>query len=378
MSDKIVTPENLTLADIAGWKGLQMREQMTQPGMREAVVALLQGRTRSEVDAATHVAQQLAPQPQVIAPAAPVAEVPVVPVVAAPVVPAAPRRFSVDYQITDEEGKPLGRPTHLEAESEETLREKMKEAHIQATRAFHRIKNQRITYKTPQQNAAAQIPALTDAQIAAAIEDSKNTDPTKAFAAQTALLQEDRRRAAVAEQKAKEELVSYQFLQRHARDYKPCAANQVVFTDYFKANQLDWTLDNLERAFLVLKDTELAPVEGPVVSIAPPTNTEPVITAAPPAAPQVVAQPVATVPAQVTAPVNQVVETPRPGVNGGIVPGQNSGSRPGAQDAPLTITMTEINKWDGKTLRDKMANPSIRPQIERAIADYNARKFGKS
>jgi hypothetical protein len=134
----------------------------------------------------------------------------------------------------------------------------------------------------------------------------------------------------------------------------------------------------LERAFLVLKDTDLAPVEGPVVAVAPTVNPEPTPIVVPPAAAQPVATVVPTVPAQVVVPVNPVPETPRPGVNGGIVPGQNSGSRPGAQSEPLTITMAEINKWDGKTLREKMANPSVRPQIERAIADYNARKFGKS
>src|SRR5665213_576016 len=51
-----------------------------------------------------------------------------------------------DYQATDEHGNAIGRSTHLEARSWIELVRKQKEAHVQATRAFHRLKDQKTTF----------------------------------------------------------------------------------------------------------------------------------------------------------------------------------------------------------------------------------------
>src|SRR5579859_2607683 len=62
--------------------------------------------------------------------------------------PAPPKKFQneagkwfVDYQPMDETGKPIGRKTHLEADTPEELIEKQQQAHLEATRAYFRIKN---------------------------------------------------------------------------------------------------------------------------------------------------------------------------------------------------------------------------------------------
>src|SRR5271157_1853519 len=53
-----------------------------------------------------------------------------------------------EYQVRDEEGNPIGRPTHLEAWTTDEMYEKMQTAHENATRAFHRLKKQKLQFKS--------------------------------------------------------------------------------------------------------------------------------------------------------------------------------------------------------------------------------------
>jgi hypothetical protein len=177
------------------------------------------------------------------------------------------------------------------------------------------------------------------------------------------------------------EKVSLAFLRSHINDFNNCKANVEMIAKYLEENKLEWTTDNLELAF-VAKESELAPVERPVAPVVPanpvvtvtptvvavpaaPVVTAPVVPAAP-----VVVQPVVAAPAPVTPPANPVVIAPRPGVNAGIIPGQNSGIRPAAQ--PTGLTAEEIKSWDAATMRKNMKNPSMRAQIEKFVADRNA------
>ena len=369
-----VTPENLTLQHIAKWDGAEMRRQMAHPEMREAITNILKSRTLAEVE---QVERQRPVEPIVESVVTPVVEPqpivePVVPapVVPTPVVPEPPKKFSVDYQVKDEQGNPIGRPTHLEAATEEELRNKLIEAHTQATRAFHRLKKQKTTFK--HEEVQVVVPEkLSDQDLAQAIADVRSEDPKKAAEAQGKITQEERRKLAVAQEEYRQQQVSIAFLRKHIEDFNNCEANVKMIGDYMQENQLAWTLDNLELAFIA-KESELAPVvqqAAPVAPVNPAPAVTPVVTT--PAAP-VVVQPVVPAPVQ-PAPVNNpVVPAPRPGVNGGLVPGESSGVRPAAK--PTGLTAEEIRSWDGATMRKNMANPVMRAQIEAFVAARNAQR----
>jgi hypothetical protein len=121
----------------------------------------------------------------------------------------------------------------------------------------------------------------------------------------------------------RQEQVSFEFLTRHIHDFNNCAANIGLMKDYFAEHRLGWTKENLEKAFLELK-SKLAPVPGTAVNTTQPSAPEP----PPPPVPAPVVQPAAE---------------------------------------PLGLTMTEINSWDGPTMRRKMADPVTRKQIDRCL-----------
>jgi hypothetical protein len=412
-TQEIITPETLTFEHIKDWDGETMKKYMASPEMREAIYNII--RTRSLATVETTPAPEASSEPQATIEQTGTVETQSLTeqpkqteqlkqdaqaqaeaqrAVAEPTEQARKaqetqrKKFVIDYQVKDEDGNPIGRPTHLEAATQEELIEKMKEAHIQATRAFHRLKKQKVSFKEP---APAPItPSMSDAELLAAMKDLKSDDPQKQLDAVRKVSQAELEKQRIEyEQKVAElnelrrqEQVSYAFLRRHQHDFNNCEANINLIKNYFIENELAWTLDNLEIAFHAL-ESELAPVEAPVAPVVP-ANSEstsasaasvasdnPVqasaqvsTSAAPPAV-----QPVVTATAQVAAPVNPAPITPRPGVNVGIIPGQNSGSRPAMTQKGLTAE--EIRSWDGPTMRAKMRNPAIRAQIEAFFAERN-------
>ena len=180
-------PATLTFAEIAKWSGTEMRNQMTHPQVRAAVIELLKNRSLAEVQQieqppAVPEVPVLSPEEQAAADeatalAAQQAEADRIAVeqlaaakAAADAEAAKPKKIVLDYQIKDEDGNPIGRPTHLEATNDEEMRLKMIEAHTQATRAFHRLKKQKLTFaKEPE----APKPDMTDKELLDAINDVK-------------------------------------------------------------------------------------------------------------------------------------------------------------------------------------------------------------
>jgi len=126
-----------------------------------------------------------------------------------------------------------------------------------------------------------------------------------------------------AEELYRQETASFEFLTRHTNDFNNCAANIALIKDYFAEHRLKWTRENLEKAFLELKQ-KLAPVPGAVITT-PPSAPEP----PPPPVPATPAQPVADLPG---------------------------------------LSMKEIDSWDGQTMRRKMADPAARKQIDQCLA----------
>jgi hypothetical protein len=402
---KVLTSENLTYEDVKAWDGRTMKHYMSGP-LREAIyrviseqsVVLAQPSQQADQGDLIVVPPQPTPEEQeaerlrleteqqvqaeterqrLAAEQIRVAEEQRIATEAA-----RPKKIVLDYQVTNEKGEKIGRPTHLEAANHEEMIEKMKEAHIQATRAFHRLKEQKVQ-SVHEVRQAPQAPAqqMTDAELLAAIKDLKSDDPTKALEAHRLLnkAEADRVQAeadakvAKAEAEAKGKLVSYQFLTNHLTDYNNCEANNKMLHQYLQENELAWTVDNLDIAFHAL-EKELAPVVEPVVVLpANPVPVQPAIATpvVPPAAAPVV-QPAPAAPIIPTPPANPAPAQPRPGVNGGIVPGQNSASRPSGD--PKGLTTAEIHSWDGPTMRAKMRNPQLRAEIERVVAEDQARK----
>jgi hypothetical protein len=382
MTTELLTPDNLTWEHIKAWSGPDMKKYMAGP-LREKIYEIVASRQLSEVEAVA--TQQAEPQPtpeeqeaQRIADETRVAEEKRVADEAAAAEAAKNKKIVIEYQVRDEKGDAIGRPTHLEAATNEEMIEKMKEAHIQATRAFHRLKQQKVQSLRDINNPPAQpVPQMTDAELLLAVKDLKSDDPNKALEAHRKLnkAEADRikaeadQRVAAAEVTAQASKATYEFLQAHRHDYNNCKANASKLEEYFKENDIPWTLGNLEIAFLDLKN-DLAPVVEPEVPVRTANPTPTVTPVTTPAAATVVQTP--TAPVTPALPANPVTAQSRPGVNGGIVPGQNSAPRPTGQ--PQGLTMAEIHSWDGPTMRAKMRIPSLRAEIERVIAASQSQK----
>src|SRR5271157_33074 len=305
-----------------------------------------------------------------------------------------------EYQVRDEEGNPIGRPTHLEAWTTDEMYEKMQTAHENATRAFHRLKKQKLQFKEQEQNRI-----LSPEEIKAAA--------TKAFETKDAAEAEKVVRSIIdADFKEKETKLQQQrdfqegvaignsFLRRHLHDFNPCEANQKALGDYLRVHGLDFTLDNIEAAFIDLTeqgDKLAPPVSGeakrPVEAA---TNTPPTTVASPPVAPAelppapaaaatppAVAQPtvvpetsqpavVATATTPVVTPPNAATPTRRPGVNGSLAPGTMSANRPSAVDPAQARKefMRELKVMSPEVMKKKLATD---PQFVKQLNTYGIR-----
>lgn len=374
------TAETLTRADIASWTGPEMRQYMASP-LRETIIKLVSGismeeaaqiqdqQRKNELDA---LSNEETPEQKAEKEAAEAARVETERLQAEVARQAAEnakakQKIVVDYQIKDEDGNPIGRPTHLEADTEDEMRAKIIDAHTHATRAFHRLKKVKANFKDEQPIKAG----MTDEEIQAEIGKLKD-DPA---AVQARITEEVNKRVEASRLETERQIrVSQQFLNAHKEDFYNCQANVDLIKEYFHTNNLSWTYDNLEIAFNAL-ESKLAPVVvEPAAPVAPANPAAPVVpTTTTPAVPPVV-QPTVPATVQPATPVNPVVVEPRPGVNGGIIPGQTGTVRPNVGTTqPTGLTAEEISSWDGPTMRAKMGNRAIRPLIEKFLSERNAK-----
>jgi hypothetical protein len=303
------------------------------------------------------------------------------------------KKIIVEYQATDENGQPIGRPTHLEAANWEEMSRKQQEAHVQATRAFHRLKTQKTTFKAPVAPIAIPVvPLLSEADRIQAALDLNSDDENVVIKADRKLRSDDimrtQRNEAIRAEESRQSFVSNEFKLRHVNDFNPCQANSKIITDYLEANNLAWTTDNLELAFAAT-EPQLAPKE---VKEAPVAEVPASQAANPPVAPQALPPtpaaaiqpapvqaalevPVAAVPAAPAPAVNPQAPARRPGVNGGLEPGQMSAVRP--VSTPVGLTMKEIWSWSGEKMRKERSNPARRAEIDKTIASYNKLKASR-
>ena len=404
-----ITPETLTFDEIKKWSGQEMKDQMRRSDeMRAAVYKIITSRSLDEVQTAQAQIDANNPPAEAVVSAEEAAATEQQRLAAEAEAQAAVARETArqaaeaaeneqlraagiavvrdqygniskliqDYQVDDEHGNPIGRPTHLEARSWPELVAKQKEAHSQATRAFHRLKSQKISFKEQPVVSAQQ----TDAELLEAMKDLRSDDPKKQLDAIRKVQQaEADKKDAEAKEYRRQQEVSRRFLERHKSDFNNCKANIELVKEYFEQNpELAWTDDNLEICLHAL-ESRLAPVESvaPTVTVNP-VPAAPVVAPAPPVAAPVTVQPTAspavqpgtTVPAQVIPAANPQAITPRPGVNGGLIPGETSASRPGPTK-PKKLTAEEVRSWSPEQMKKNMRDSQIRPLIEEFVRERN-------
>lgn len=279
--------------------------------------------------------------------------------------PVKKEKIVLDYQVHDENGNPIGRKTHLEADSWQEMSEKQKTAHTEATRAYERLKKRQAVPRPKE----TPVTLMSDDDAIAAANDLKSDDLERVQAAQRKLDADaiilERAEARAERLRAREEQVAYLFMRDHLHDFNPCAANAQILSDYLKENELEWTLDNIEIAFAAtepqlapVRRAPAAPVIQPVVDNTPiPAATAPVVVPPAPVAPP--APPVAA--PNAPAPVRKLAD-------GGLIPGQTlTGSRPVPK--PLALTKKDIAKMPPEEMRLKLRTiPGFREQVTALFA----------
>src|SRR5665811_777349 len=154
------------------------------------------------------------------------------------------------------------------------------------------------------------------------------------------------------EENANQKMVSINWMTKHIGDYNRCQANGKILATYLEENDLEWTVDNLDLAFaatesqlapLVLQAAPVAAVPEPTPVINPPVEVSQAV--APTPVPVIKPEPVVAAETPVPPAPAPNVQAPaaRPGVNGGLIPGQQSAPRPVA--GPLGLTMKDIKGW---------------------------------
>lgn len=288
---------------------------------------------------------------------------------------ARPTRLVLEYQATDEHDRPIGRLTHLEADTYEELIEKQKKSYIEAVRYAERLKSRLEKVTVAVSEPALSI--LTDEQRSEVAKEAESTDTAKAELARIKLQLDEASRETDRARKernfARGQRVSEQFMALHPYDFRPCQANSELMAKYIRDNKLDWTVENLEAAFVVL-ESQLAPVERVVVE-------QPVIVAvsAPvPAAPVSQSPPVVNPPVPASVVISTSVEVPTPEVlpvappipaapvsrklpASGLEPGSLHGGRPVVKSVGLT--KQDVAKMSAEEFRKKLRDPNFRKQL---------------
>ena len=257
------------------------------------------------------------------------------------------------YQARDESGNPIGRPTYLEAKNWAELSVKQQNAHEHAVRFGERVKKQQITKKAD----VAPVQTLSDAELQKLQDELKSEDrDVAAKAAEQVRRNDEAKKFAEADkaiEDARQAKVSYAFLTKHVNDFNNCQANNKLLSDYIYDNKLEWTEDNLEAA-LIAVESQLAQKEQPAP--AGPANPVPVTPAPVVPPPATVATPVPP-----AVPNNPAPPAARPGVNGGLIPGDQSAPRPSSQ--PKGLTKEDVQKMSREEFRRRMKDPKFQAEV---------------
>lgn len=368
--------------------------QSTQEAEVDRQTTLLNPPSTEELAAQAAAVAATPVEPPVLSPAPPTPSVET---------PKAPTKITRVYQVRDENGNPIGRPTSLTANSMEEMLDLMQKAHEEATRAFHREKKRVLTFKQKEQTAVT--PESIKAAAAKALE-AKNADEAlevvRGVIANEYKSQEEAARLREIELKNKEayaegQRIGNQFVRNHLHDFNPVEANLLALGEALKKHDLEFTLENLEFVFDDLKSQEGKLVAGgnpqaakrqaepapitpaPATEVAAVPTTE--LPATEPAAPVTVtevappaAQSQPTVEATESTPAAPQSATParRPGVNGGIAPGTLSAKRPEAINPELARKefMKELKAMPASEMKQRLNHD---PQFVKKLQQHGIR-----
>jgi hypothetical protein len=300
----------------------------------------------------------------------------------------------IDYQVRNESGQPIGRPTHFEGRSLVEVLAKAVTAHTNAVAYGERIKANRVKQSQLEQEYSKRDQAVqtTQADVDRMIQEGiTENNPAKVGEAVKAGVKAGLDQQAMERAAAQHgHIVAKTWIADHQDDFLPCAASSEIMGKYLKENGLQVSYDNLETAFQATK--HLLPVKPQVEpNFAASTNNPPTAAAVTPAAqaapiaqPAAVATaqetqgesvpPPATVTPQQSTPVaaNKPTATRRPGVNGSLQPGSLSAARPSVESSQQTSAETrsqllrEIGKMDPAIYRRKLNDPKFVEKLEAA------------
>lgn len=247
------------------------------------------------------------------------------------------KKWVVEYQPTDEAGNPIGRPTKLEADTQQELIEKMKETNIQIVRAYHKLKT-----------TGGAKPDLKDAEQrkAPARQVKREWTPDEEFQTATELLQPATSRRAVRKiveaelgmpieelheiregiSKVNRGFIEQNFLAKHREDYFAHLENEKAILGYLDENNLAFTSKNLELAFEYLKDSLIQRPQAP-----------------------------AQIPPEVPAEQTNPPQRPRT-VTTGLEPGESSGNPPAKSKG---LSWAIIDKMSDEEWEKAKRNPAI-------------------
>ena len=171
-----------------------------------------------------------------------------------------------DFQLVDDNGKPIGRRTRLVADTPEEMVEKLKECYANAMKYAERMKRRAAATVAPEPEV--QIPAvLTNEQREAIEKDLESKDDAKKTLAQIKIEQDNinrgKREEWIKAENQRQTDETNKFFKARP-DFYPCEANATEIQTYLKAKNLRWTAANLEEAFEVLEH-RLAPRPTEVV-----------------------------------------------------------------------------------------------------------------
>jgi hypothetical protein len=295
-------------------------------------------------------------------------------------------RYVQEYQITDANtGKPLGRPTHLEAPTLAELIVKQRDTHSHATQALFQSRAANAKFKA-QQEAKTPPVILTDEQVEAIAKEAIETgDIAKAKDFVRSRLDEETQKKILEAQKAAAyangQAMAMEFYSRHIADFYRCDANKQLIADYINEAGIGWSLETMELAFDVVRDKLVHPPQDATLPAAPanipaaatvpavqPVNhtaSVPAATVEPSVVPASPAVQAASVSAPQTTPTvpNPVHTVRRAGVDAGIAPGTLSAKRPVVVPAPR-LTKDQIKAMSAAELRQNLKNAQFVKDFE--------------
>ena len=284
-----------------------------------------------------------------------------------------------DYQATDDEGNPIGRRTHLEADNWEEMSQKLEEAHVNAVRYAERMKK-RASLKPQFKQPETPINVLDEATLLEIQKDLESKDEIVSAKAKVKLelneAAKERLQARYQTDFNNGRAVSLEFMRKHP-EFNSCDANAKIIGDYVKANNLEWSVDNLEIAYAET-ESQLAPrqsvqpkeepavpvVKGEIKPEVVAANTAPASESVVAPVPAPVAAPVASAPVEtVPAAPNVPAVTTKPPASG-IEPGSLHGGRPElGTKKPVGYTKKQILDMPREEYKKRMKDPGFVRQV---------------